>query len=76
MAKRAKNEPVDVTALTKKYKCDINKVIRAWKADRSDAEISCSLGIDLLKLMQIRQDIEHAHLKDRQAKIKRRPPLF
>ncbi|NLW25627.1 MAG: hypothetical protein GXY91_10415 [Clostridia bacterium] len=58
--------PIDIKKLSKKYKTDINKIIRAWKADKTDMEISQALNIDLLKLLQIRQEIEDAHLKQRQ----------
>jgi len=61
----ANKSPVDVKKLTKKYKIDVDKVIRGWKADRSDTEISQALNIDLLKLMQIRQEIEEVYLQDR-----------
>jgi len=65
---RRNKDPVDVKKLSKKYKVDINKVIRGWKADKTDAEISEALNIDLLKLLQIRQEIEEAHHKERQAR--------
>jgi hypothetical protein len=31
---------VDTAALSKKYKCDINKIIRAWKNGKNDFELS------------------------------------
>ncbi|MFZ7102168.1 MAG: hypothetical protein ACOWWO_05820 [Peptococcaceae bacterium] len=65
-----KNNPVDIKKLSKKYKVDINRVIRGWKADKSDTEISQALNIDLLKLLQIRQEVEEAHLKERAARMK------
>lgn len=61
-----KNNPVNVKKLSKKYKTDINKIIRAWKDNISDTEISEALHVDLLMLMQIRQEIEDAHIKERQ----------
>ncbi|KJS18790.1 MAG: hypothetical protein VR72_21520 [Clostridiaceae bacterium BRH_c20a] len=60
--------PVDIKKLSKKYKLDISKVINAWKADKSDTEISQALHIDLLKLLQIRQEVEDVHLRDRMTK--------
>lgn len=63
---RKKKSPVNSAALTKKYKCDIDKIIRAWKNGKSDVELSKMLGIDMYKLGQIRQDITYAHEKARQ----------
>ncbi|KJS87915.1 MAG: hypothetical protein JM58_02600 [Peptococcaceae bacterium BICA1-8] len=60
--------PVDIKKLSKKYKIDINKVINGWKADKSDTEISQALHIDLLKLLQIRQEVEEVHLRERMKK--------
>lgn len=57
--------PVDVKKLTKKYKVDVKKVIKGWKADKADTEISQALNVDLLKLLQLRQEIEEAHLQER-----------
>lgn len=62
--------PVDVKKLTKKYKVDVNKVIKGWKADKTDTEISQALNVDLLKLLQLRQEIEEVHLKERLVKKK------
>jgi len=62
-----KKGPVNSVALTKKYKCDIEKIIRAWKNGKSDVELSRMLGIDMYKLVQIRQDITYAHEKARQS---------
>ncbi|NLT95133.1 MAG: hypothetical protein GXW85_06295 [Clostridia bacterium] len=60
--------PIDVKKLSKKYKVDVNKIIKEWKADKSDMEISQSLNVDLLKLLQLRQEIEEVHLQDRRLK--------
>lgn len=62
--------PIDIKKLTKKYKVDVNKVIKGWKADKSDMEISQALNVDLLKLLQLRQEIEEAHLQERMLKRK------
>jgi len=64
--------PVDIKKLSKKYKIDINKVINGWKAEKSDTEISQTLHIDLLKLLQIRQEIEEVHLQNRMVKKTRK----
>lgn len=60
---------VNVKKLSKKYNLDVTKVIKSWKNNRSDAEISEKLHIDLLKLMQIRQEIEDMHTRYRQEKL-------
>jgi len=65
MAQKKKG-PVDTKALSKKYKCDINKIIKAWKNGKNDYELSQVLGINMVKLTQIRQDITSAHEKERQ----------
>lgn len=64
--RQKKKSPVDTVALSKKYKCDINKIIRAWKNEKNDYELSQTLGINIIKLMQIRQEIATAHEKERQ----------
>jgi hypothetical protein len=66
--------PVDTAALSKKYKCDINKIIKAWKNGKNDFELSNTLGIDTIKLMQIRQDIAFIHEKHRQQRLKNNYP--
>jgi DNA-directed RNA polymerase specialized sigma subunit len=71
---KTKKSPVDVKKLSKKYKVDINKVIKGWKADKTDTEIAEALHIDLLKLLQIRQEVEEAHLKERIARRKKSSP--
>lgn len=63
---RKKKGPVNSTELSKKYKCDIDKIIRAWKNGKNDLELSRALGINIYKLVQIRQDITYAHEKARQ----------
>jgi hypothetical protein len=66
-----KKSPVDTVVLSKKYKCDINRIIRAWKNGKNDYELSQVLGINTIKLMQIRQEIATAHEKERQQNRKR-----
>ena len=63
-----RKNPVDIKKLSKKYKVDVGKVIRAWKNNKNDLEISEALNIDMLKIFQIRQDVEGAH---NQARLKR-----
>ncbi|HHZ16306.1 MAG TPA: hypothetical protein PLJ33_03350 [Peptococcaceae bacterium] len=63
---RKKKSPINPVALSKKYKCDVGKIIRAWKNGKNDLELSKMLGINMYKLVQIRQDITYAHEKARQ----------
>lgn len=58
--------PLNTAALSKKYKCDVNHLIRLWKKSRSDLEISQSLGIDIFKILQVRQEITYLHERERQ----------
>ena len=66
-----KKTPVDTIALSKKYKCDINRIIRAWKSGKNDYELSQTLGVNTIKLMQIRQEITSTHEKERQQNRKK-----
>lgn len=68
--RRKEKDPIDATALSKKYKCDIKRIIRAWKNGKNDYELSQTLGIDMLKIMQIRQEITYTHEKARHQKLK------
>ncbi|MDD2433424.1 MAG: hypothetical protein PHX01_07045 [Clostridia bacterium] len=70
MQQKEKN-PVDVAALSKKYKCDVKKIIRAWKNEKGDYELTKVLGINMLKLMQIRQEIATAYEKKRQKNLQK-----
>ncbi|MDX9872476.1 MAG: hypothetical protein RBT41_08665 [Clostridia bacterium] len=70
-----RNKPqLNTTSLSKKYKCDVNKVIRSWKNEKSDFEISQNLGIDSVKLLQIRQEIAYLCEKERQQRLKSKRP--
>lgn len=62
---------VNTVILSKKYKCDVKKLIRYWKNEKSDFEISQALGINMMKLLQIRQEIADFHEKERQQRLKR-----
>jgi len=57
---------LNTAALSKKYKCDVSRLIRLWKKGRSDFEISQSLGVDILKILQVRQEITFLHERERQ----------
>ncbi|PKM87142.1 MAG: hypothetical protein CVU87_10255 [Firmicutes bacterium HGW-Firmicutes-12] len=66
---RSKSQ-INTTALSKKYKCDVNRIIRLWKKERNDFEVSQSLGIDAIKLLQIRQEIAYLYERERQKRLK------
>ncbi len=61
-------EKIDEKFLCKKYRTNVVRLIRAWKKGLSDVEISRETGIDLLKLQQIKTDIEIAHRRLRLAR--------
>lgn len=60
-----KKAVIDPEKLSKKYKFNVNKVIRAWKKGLSDLEISSSLGIDFFLLKQLRFEVESEHMRAR-----------
>lgn len=66
--------PLNTAALSKKYKCDVNRLIRCWKNGKNDFEISQTLGLDMLKILQIRQEIAYLHEKERQLSQKKSFP--
>lgn len=65
-----KRSPIDIKKLSKKYKLNVKKIIHAWKNNKTDMEISEALNVDLLKLLQLRQDVEDAHIKARRERIR------
>lgn len=65
-----KKPQLNTTALSKKYKCDVNRIVRLWKKDKSDFEISQSLSIDSIKLLQLRQEIAYLCEKERQQRLR------
>lgn len=65
MTSKEKN-PVNAAVLSKKYKCDVNRLIRNWKTGRTDFEIASSLGIDILTIMQVRREIASIFERERQ----------
>ncbi len=67
-------DPVNIPALSKKYKCDVKKIIRSWKKDKGDFEISKTLGIDMLKIVQLRQEIGGIYERERQKQLKKTFP--
>ncbi|WP_031516389.1 hypothetical protein [Desulfofalx alkaliphila] len=72
----SQNKPIiDAKKLSKKYRTNVQYLIRAWKKGRSDSEIACSTGIDLFTLRLIRSEIELAHRRQRLENKKRAPGL-
>lgn len=65
---------VNTAALSKKYKCDVNRLIRFWKKGKSDFEISQSLGLDMIKILQVRQEIAYIHERERQQRLRKSKP--
>lgn len=61
---------VDEKALSKKYRTDVGRLIRAWKHGLSDQEITSRIGVKSSTLYLIKQDIEMAHRRFRLARKK------
>lgn len=63
---------VDDKMLSKKYRTNVGRLIRAWKHGISDQEIVAKTGIAPSTLHLIKQDIEltHRHMRLAQKKIK------
>ncbi|MCL6610397.1 MAG: hypothetical protein K6T66_02525 [Peptococcaceae bacterium] len=61
-------DKIDEKSLCKKYRTNVVRLIRSWKKGLSDMEIARETGIDLLKLQQIKADIELAHRRLRIAR--------
>ncbi|MGB9804238.1 hypothetical protein [Desulfofundulus sp.] len=71
-----RGEKIDEKSLSRKYKTNVSRLIRAWKKGLSDMEISSSTGIDMATLNRIRSDIEMAHRRLRLARKKELNRLF
>ena len=63
-------EKIDEKSLSKKYRTNVIKLIRAWKKGFTDLEISRETGINPIKLQRIKTDIEMAHRMLRLSKKK------
>jgi hypothetical protein len=61
---------LDEKTLSKKYRTDVNRLIRAWKKGLSDQEISFRTGVKPSILQLIKQDIELDHRRHRLAEKK------
>jgi len=56
---------LDIDKLTRKYRTNVPRIIKAWKKGLNDLEISLSLGVDYSTLRQLKNDIETEHLRAR-----------
>ncbi|SHJ25846.1 hypothetical protein [Desulfofundulus thermosubterraneus] len=65
-----RGDKIDEKSLSRKYKTNVSRLIRAWKRGLSDMEIAASTGIDPATLNRIRGDIEMAHRRLRLARKK------
>ncbi|MDQ0285215.1 DNA-binding Xre family transcriptional regulator [Desulfofundulus luciae] len=64
-----RGDKIDEKSLSRKYKTNVSRLIRAWKKGLSDMEIAASTGIDPATLNRIRGDIEMAHRRLRLARV-------
>lgn len=64
--------PVDEKAMSKKYRTNVGRLIRAWKHGIADQEIAAKTGVAPVTLRMIKQDIEltHRHVRLTQKKLK------
>lgn len=69
MDKRTTKKLIDTSALSKKYKCNVPRIIRAWKKGTKDQEIAREIGIAPPILLQIRQEITLVHERERYHKL-------
>lgn len=60
----------DEKTLSKKYRTDVGRLIRAWKHGLSDQEITLRTGVKPSTLYLVKQDIELAHRRYRLAQKK------
>ncbi|SHF14404.1 hypothetical protein SAMN02745218_01542 [Desulfofundulus australicus DSM 11792] len=65
-----RGEEIDVKSISRKYRTNVSRLIRAWKKGLSDMEIASTTGIDPATLNRIRSDIEMAHRRLRLARRK------
>ena len=62
------NWEIDTKKISKKYRTNVPRLIRAWKKGISDPDISRYTGIQVTTLYQIRNDLELAHRRARVAR--------
>lgn len=58
---------IDTKKISRKYRTNVPRLIRAWKKGISDTEISRRTGIQVTTLYQIKGDLELAHRRVRLA---------
>lgn len=52
---------IDEKTLSKKYRTNVGKMIRAWKHGLSDQEVASKTGVGLSTVHLIKQDLELTH---------------
>lgn len=63
---------IDEKTLSKKYRTNVGKLIRAWKHGLSDQEIASKTGVSLSTIHLIKQELELAHRYIRLAQKKQK----
>ncbi len=66
-------DKIDEKTLSRKYRTNVGKLIRAWKRGLSDQEISTKTGLGLSTVHLIKQDLELAHRYIRLSQRKQHP---
>lgn len=66
------DKEIDEKSLSRKYRTNVSRLIRAWKKGLNDMEIASCTGIDPATLYQIRSDIEMTHRQLRLSRKKER----
>ena len=54
-------DKIDEETLSRKYRTNVGKLIRAWKHGLSDQEVASKRGVGLSTVHSIKQDLELAH---------------
>jgi len=54
-------DKIDEKTLSKKYRTNVGKLIRAWKHGFSDQEVASKTGVRLSTIHLIKQDLELTH---------------
>lgn len=56
---------LDYLALSQKYRADVRRLVRAWKAGKTDAEIAAQIDISTDRLELLRAEILEIHRRQR-----------
>jgi len=56
---------IDTKELSRKYRANVPRLIRAWKKGLTDMELAHRTGIKITTLYRIRNDIEFLHRRAR-----------